>query len=99
MTSGSSIGSTIPVILQADLRDALADVNLRQIELGRTTQADVKKSQIAAQTAVITKLQAQLTSTRQQRTAALTSVSPVIAPVTMIVLAKLGHNTINEIGE
>ena len=59
---------------QADLRDAMADVNLRQIELGRTTQADVKKSQIAAQTAVITKLQAQLASTRQQRTAALNSV-------------------------
>uniref|UniRef100_UPI0025DEF639 HlyD family efflux transporter periplasmic adaptor subunit n=1 Tax=Chamaesiphon sp. GL140_3_metabinner_50 TaxID=2970812 RepID=UPI0025DEF639 len=56
---------------QADLRDALADVNLRQIELGRTTQTDVKKSQIAAQTAVITKLQAQLASSRQQRTAAL----------------------------
>jgi HlyD family secretion protein len=58
---------------QADLRDALADVNLRQIELGRTTQTDVKKSQIAAQTAVVTKLQSQLISTRQQRTAALNS--------------------------
>jgi HlyD family secretion protein len=58
---------------QADLRDALADVKLRQIELGRTTQTDVKQSQIAAQTAVITKLQAQLNSTRQQRTAALNS--------------------------
>jgi HlyD family secretion protein len=56
---------------QADLRDALADVNLRQIELGRVTQTDVKKSQITAQTAVITKLQAQLTSTRKQREAAL----------------------------
>jgi HlyD family secretion protein len=56
---------------QADLRDALADVQLRQIELGRVTKTDVKKSQVAAQTAVITKLQAQLTSTRQQREAAL----------------------------
>lgn len=56
---------------QADLRDALADVQLRQIELGRVTQTDVKKSQVAAQTAVITRLQAQLTSTRKQREAAL----------------------------
>jgi HlyD family secretion protein len=58
---------------QADVRDALADVQLRQIELGRTTQTDIKKSQITAQTAVITKLQAQLTSTSKQRQAALIS--------------------------
>jgi HlyD family secretion protein len=56
---------------QADLRDALADVKLRQIELERMTQADVKKSQITAQNAVITRLQAQLTSTRKQQEAAL----------------------------
>ncbi|WP_310424440.1 hypothetical protein [Chamaesiphon sp. VAR_48_metabat_135_sub] len=41
---------------QADLRDA---------------QADVKKSQIAAQNAVITRLEAQLMSTRKQQEAAL----------------------------
>jgi HlyD family secretion protein len=56
---------------QADLRDAQADVKLRQIELERMTQADVKKSQINAQNAVITRLQAQLTSTRKQQEAAL----------------------------
>jgi HlyD family secretion protein len=58
---------------QADLRDALADVKLREIELGKVTQGDVKKSQITAQNAVITRLQAQLTSTRKQQEAALIS--------------------------
>ncbi len=58
---------------QADLRDALADVKLRQIELGRVSQGDVKKSQIVAQNAVITRLQAQLSSTRKQQEAALLS--------------------------
>jgi HlyD family secretion protein len=56
---------------QADLRDALADVKLRQIELGKISQGDFKKSQITAQNAVITRLQAQLTNTRQQQEAAL----------------------------
>jgi HlyD family secretion protein len=56
---------------QADLRDALADVKLRQIELDRIARIDVKKSQITAQKAVITRLQAQLTSTRTQQAAAL----------------------------
>jgi HlyD family secretion protein len=56
---------------QADLRDALADVNLREIELGKITNGDVKKSQIVAQSAIITRLQAQLASTRKQREAAL----------------------------
>jgi HlyD family secretion protein len=58
---------------QADLRDALADVKLREIELGRVSQGDVKQSQIVAQNAVITRLQAQLTSTRKQQEAALIS--------------------------
>jgi HlyD family secretion protein len=58
---------------QADLRDALADVKLREIELGRVSQGDVKKSQISAQNAAITKTQAQLTSTRKQQSAALNS--------------------------
>jgi HlyD family secretion protein len=57
---------------QADLRDALADVKLRQIELGKVTQGDFKKSQITAQNAVIVRLQAQLTNTRTQQEAALT---------------------------
>ncbi len=56
---------------QADLRDALADVKLRQVELIRASNGDVKKSQIAAQNAVIVRLQAQLTSTRKQQEAAL----------------------------
>jgi HlyD family secretion protein len=58
---------------QADLRDALADVKLRQIELSKVTQGDFKKSQITAQNAVLARLQAQLTSTRKQQEAALTS--------------------------
>jgi HlyD family secretion protein len=56
---------------QAEVRDALADVKLRQIELGKVSQGDFKKSQITAQNAVLTRLQAQLTSTRTQQTAAL----------------------------
>ena len=56
---------------QVDLRDALADVKLREIELGRVTQGDVKQSQIAAQNSVIARIQAQLVSTRKQQSAAL----------------------------
>jgi HlyD family secretion protein len=58
---------------QADLRDALADVKLREVELRRATNNDVKSSQLIAQTAVITRLQAQLASSRKQRQAALVS--------------------------
>jgi HlyD family secretion protein len=57
---------------QAEVRDALADVKLRQIELGKVSQGDFKKSQITAQNAVLTRLQAQLNSTRTQQQAALT---------------------------
>ncbi len=56
---------------QAEVRDALADVKLRQIELGKVSQGDFKKSQITAQNAVLTRLQAQLTTTRTQQAAAL----------------------------
>jgi HlyD family secretion protein len=56
---------------QAEVRDALADVKLRQIELGKVSKGDFKKSQITAQNAVLTRLQAQLTSTRTQQQAAL----------------------------
>jgi HlyD family secretion protein len=56
---------------QAEVRDALADVKLRQIELEKVSQGDFKKSQITAQNAVLTRLQAQLTSTRIQQSAAL----------------------------
>ncbi|WP_245894306.1 HlyD family efflux transporter periplasmic adaptor subunit, partial [Chamaesiphon polymorphus] len=58
---------------QADLRDALTDVKLRQVELGRVTRIDVKKSQVTAQNAVIARLQAQLTSTRKRQEAAIVS--------------------------
>jgi HlyD family secretion protein len=58
---------------KADLRDALAEVKLRQVELAKVSQGDVKKAQIVAQNAVIIRLQAQLASTQKQRVAALVS--------------------------
>jgi HlyD family secretion protein len=58
---------------QADLQDALVDVKLREVELSRVTQIDVKKSQITAQNAVIERLQAQLISTRKRQEAAIIS--------------------------
>lgn len=58
---------------QADLRDALADVKLREIELGKVSQGDAKKSQISAQNAAVTRTQAQLVTTRKQQAAALNS--------------------------
>jgi HlyD family secretion protein len=48
-------------------------VKLRQVELAKVSKGDVKKAQITAQNAVLSKLQAQLTSTQKQRTAALVS--------------------------
>jgi HlyD family secretion protein len=64
---------------QADLRDALADVRLRQVELARVSNGGVKKSQIAAQNAVIVRLQAQLMSTRKQQEAAVVGVRSQLA--------------------
>jgi HlyD family secretion protein len=58
---------------KADLRDALAEVKLRQVELAKVSQGDVKKAQIVAQNAVIMRLTAQLASTQKQRVAALVS--------------------------
>ncbi|WP_309744005.1 HlyD family efflux transporter periplasmic adaptor subunit [Chamaesiphon sp. OTE_20_metabat_361] len=58
---------------QADLRDALADVKLRELELSKIVQGGFKNSQIVAQTAAISRLQAQLTSARQQQQAVLNS--------------------------
>jgi HlyD family secretion protein len=58
---------------QADLRDALADVKLRELELSKIVQGGFKNSQIVAQTAAISRLQAQLTSARQQQQAILNS--------------------------
>jgi HlyD family secretion protein len=56
---------------QADLRDALAEVKLRQVELAKATKGDAKQSQFAGQNAVLTKVQAQLSSTQKQKVAAL----------------------------
>jgi HlyD family secretion protein len=55
----------------ADLRDALAEVRLRQVELAKVTKGDAKQSQFAAQNAVVARLQAQLTSSQKQKAAAL----------------------------
>jgi HlyD family secretion protein len=58
---------------QADLRDAEADVRLRQAELQKVQQGDAKQAQLAAQQAVITRLQAQLQTQTVQRRAAIAS--------------------------
>jgi HlyD family secretion protein len=55
----------------ADLRDALAEVRLRQVELAKVTKGDAKQSQFAAQNAVVARLQAQSTSSQKQKAAAL----------------------------
>ncbi len=55
----------------ADLRDALAEVRLRQVELAKVTKGDAKQSQFAAQNAVVARLQAQLASSQKQKAAAL----------------------------
>jgi HlyD family secretion protein len=56
---------------QADLRDALAEVKLRQVELAKVTKGDAKQSQFVGQNAVVARLQAQLASTQKQKIAAL----------------------------
>jgi HlyD family secretion protein len=58
---------------QAELRDAEAEVALRQAELAKAQQGNAKPAQIAAQTATITRLEAQLNAETQQRTAAIAS--------------------------
>jgi HlyD family secretion protein len=55
----------------ADLRDALAEVRLRQVELAKVSKGDTKQSQFAAQNAVVARLQAQLASSQKQKAAAL----------------------------
>jgi HlyD family secretion protein len=54
---------------RADLRNAQADVRLRQAELIRLQQGEGKPSQLAAQQANISRLQAQLKSETRQRQA------------------------------
>jgi HlyD family secretion protein len=56
---------------EADLRDAEADVRLRQAELLKTEQGESKIAQIASQKAAIEKLKAQLSSSKIQQQAAI----------------------------
>ncbi len=58
---------------QADLRDAEADVRLRQAELRKAQKGDAKLGQLAAQRAIIERLQAQLQAQTVQRKAAIAS--------------------------
>ena len=55
----------------ADLRDALAEVKLRQVELAKVTKGDTKQAQFTAQNASVAGLQAQLASSQKQKAAAL----------------------------
>jgi HlyD family secretion protein len=57
----------------ADLRNAQAEVRLRQAELIRLQQGEGKPSQLAGQRAIITRLQAQLRTETRQRQAAVIS--------------------------
>jgi HlyD family secretion protein len=63
---------------QADLKDALADVRLRQAELAKVEQGDVKNAEIAAQRAVVIRLEAQLETETMQRKAAVASAEAVL---------------------
>jgi HlyD family secretion protein len=58
---------------KADLRDAEADVRLRQAELNKIQQGDAKKAQLTAQRATIARLEAQLQTETVQRKAAIAS--------------------------
>lgn len=58
---------------EADLRDAEADVRLRQAELAKARQGDTKKAQLAVQRAASTRLEAQLQAETKQRKAAIAS--------------------------
>jgi HlyD family secretion protein len=63
---------------QAELRDAQADVQLRQAERLKLQQGEAKPAQIVAQQAVIRRLQAQLQTSVQQRQAAIASAEGVL---------------------
>lgn len=56
---------------KADLRDAEAEVRLRQAELAKVQQGEAKQAEIAAQRATITRLKAQLETGTQQKQAAI----------------------------
>jgi HlyD family secretion protein len=55
------------------LHDALADVKLREIEVAKIATGNVKKAQTRDRELAISKLQAQLRNTRQQKSVALTN--------------------------
>lgn len=63
---------------QAELRDAQAQVQLKQAELSKVQQGDTKKAGIAAQKSVITRLEAQLTAEPKQKKAAIASAESVL---------------------
>jgi HlyD family secretion protein len=63
---------------EADLRDAEADVRLRSAELTKVQQGDAKKAQLAAQSATIARLEAQLDTQLQQRRAAIANAAAVL---------------------
>ncbi len=56
--------------LEADLKDAETDVSLQQAELLKVQQGEAKKAEIAAQTATINRLKAQLKAENIQKQAA-----------------------------
>ena len=56
--------------LEADLKDAETDVSLQQAELLKVQQGEAKKAEIAAQTATINRLKAQLKAETIQKQAA-----------------------------
>ncbi|MDB9322951.1 MULTISPECIES: HlyD family efflux transporter periplasmic adaptor subunit [Cyanophyceae] len=57
--------------LEADLKDAETDVSLQQAELLKVQQGEAKKAEIAAQTATINRLKAQLKAETIQKQAAI----------------------------
>lgn len=62
----------------ADLRDAQAEVRLREAELIKAQRGDAKQAQIAAQQAAIARIEAQLQAETRQRQAALASADAVL---------------------
>jgi HlyD family secretion protein len=64
--------------LEADLRDALSDVRLREAELLKVQQGDAKKAEIVAQQAKIVRQEAQLKTEMKQKQAAMLSAEAVL---------------------
>jgi HlyD family secretion protein len=63
----------------AELRDAQADVELREAELQKLQQGEAKSAQLLAQQAAIQRLKAQLQTSIQQRQAAVTGAEVTLA--------------------